>query len=137
MLTEILQYLRNWFVRSKYYGDFTIANGTMDLSEILVDGQYFRVVGSALNDGVWKYPATVMKDESFSGAIWSLGIPPAFLSLVAEIEEWQTKNAAVITGPYQSESFENYSYTRATDADGNAAGWQSAFASRLAQWRKL
>ena len=138
MLTEILQYLKNWFVKTKYIGAVTISGGTLDetSSADLVPGQYFRIIGSALNDGVWRYQAE-LKDESFSGAVWGLGIPQAVVMLSYEIDQWQQKNGETAASPFQSESFGGYSYSKATGADGNGVSWQSAFASRLSAWRKI
>lgn len=144
MLTEICQYLRNWFVREKWLGDFKISDGVLTYADgtalPLLDGQYFRVVGSVLNDGVHK-TGNAFADEEFNGAVWSMAIPPDFLSLVANIEEWSADNASVISSPYQSESFGNYSYSLrgGTNAEGAATGatWQSQFEARLAPWRKI
>ena len=75
MLTEICQYLKNWFDRdqAKYYGKFVISDGTIqsynDGDIGLIEGQYFRIIGSLLNDGVHQYPPTGLKNESFDGAI--------------------------------------------------------------------
>ena len=83
-------------------------------------------------DGTWP------TGETFTGEIWALAVPGAVIDLAVEIEAWETKNGAVSTGPYQSESFGGYSYTKATDAQtGGAVTWQSAFRSRLNQWRKI
>lgn len=139
MLFEVLQYLRNWFTAQKYFGEFSIVNGRLDLVASGIqatENQYVRIIGSALNDGVYLISAMALSDEIFDGAVWVLSIPRPLLELVSEIEAWQTKNAAAVTSPFQSESFENYSYTRATDANGNAVSWQTAFATRLAPWRK-
>lgn len=146
MITEILQYLRNWFVKTKYVGEFEIvdgqirpqySNGVAYSSLSLVNGQYIRVMGSALNDGVWKYPAADMNDESFSGAVWGLSIPPAVIALAEEITAWQEKNGASVTNPYQSESFGGYSYTKANGGSDGGTSWKTAFGSRLAPWRKI
>lgn len=143
MLTEILQYLRNWFEKAKYKGDFSVENGQLKTEysggEIsIVNGQCFRVLGSALNDGVYEWPATVLKDETFSGAVWGLAIPPAVLTLAEEIEEWQNKYAGSVASPYQSESYSRGSYSRTKASAGQSAvSWKTAFADRLAPWRKL
>lgn len=148
MLTEICQYLHNWFDVAKFYGKFIISDGHIesynDGDMGLIEGQYFRIVGSLLNDGVHQYPSEGLKDETFDGAIWSMAIPPAMLSLSEEIDAWQTKHGGVDStamSPYNSESFGGYSYSKSSggsaESGGGSGGWQSAFANRLNPWRKL
>lgn len=139
MLTEICGALRNWFTqdKDKHYGTFTVTDGTIAPLNFLQDGQYFRIVGSVFNDGVHQYPSSDLTDEDFTGSVWALAIPKDLLDLVAEIEEWQTKNGEKAAGPFQSESFGGYTYTLKSNADGFGASWQSAFASRLNIWRKI
>lgn len=136
MLYEIMRYIRNFFPAPNGYhdGTYEITGGTIDLP-FLSPGDYFLVEGSSRNDGVYQYPALDMRDETFTGTITELHPPLAFLDLVAEIKAYQLKSGA--QGPYQSESFGGYSYTRATDKNGNAASWKNAFGSRLATWRKI
>ena len=96
------------------------------------------MVGSVFGDGVYQYPASGLKDETFDGAIWSLSVPQAVVNLAEEIEAWQAKNGEAAAGPYQSESFGGYTYSKAVDAaTGGAVSWQAAFRSRLNDWRKL
>ena len=151
MLTEICAYLRNYFLRDYstpdryiHHGNFTIADGQIQVLPFLVPGQYFRVIGSVFNDGVWQYrpsgEAPSMTDEIFDGTIWAMFVPPAFLSLAKEIESWNAENGAALSGPYQSESFGGYSYTRrsGSGASGSDAfGWQDQFGARLAPYRRL
>ena len=145
MLEEILRYLHNWFIDPEdiITGDFEISSGCIDCA--LTEGQYFRIVGSVFNDGVYQYPCTELTDEEFYGAVWPLKIPAAFLTLVKEIEEWQDEygsNAAAL-GPFQSESFGGYSYTKASTSatsssdSSSSVTWIDAFSSRLAGWRKI
>ena len=134
MLESVLHYLHNWFLVAVYDGLYTIKDGSIELP-FLQSGQYFRIVGSVLNDGVYSYPAENLKDEEFTGSIWALAVPSAVLSLVEEITAWQAKNGA--SGPYTSESFGGYSYTKATNASGAAVGWQDVFKAQLSPWRKL
>jgi len=142
MITELLQYLRNWFIKSKYTGDFTISGGELQLdysggTMTILPGQYFRIIGSALNDGVWKYPA-FLSDERFSGAVWGLAVPPAVAALADEIDEWQNKFGASVATPWQSESYSRGSYSRSKGtASDAAASWKTAFADRLSAWRKI
>ena len=103
MLGTILQYLNNWFVRGIYAGDYEIKDGSIVLP-FLVDGQYFRILGSLFNDGLHKYPDDGLVSERFNGVIWALAVPPAVVSLAEEIAAWNEKNGAS-PGPYTSESF--------------------------------
>ena len=134
MLESVLHYLHNWFLVAVYDDLYTIKDGSIELP-FLQSGQYFRIVGSVLNDGVYNYPAENLKDEEFTGSIWALAVPPAVLSLVEEITAWQAKNGAY--GPYTSESFGGYSYTKATNSSGVAVGCQDLFKPQLSPWRKL
>ena len=137
MLETVLRSLRNWFLKEVYAGTYTVHYGSVELP-FLQQGQYFRIVGSVFNDGVYQYPATGLIDETFTGSIWALAIPKAFLDTVKEIEAWQEKNGAASVGPYQSESFGGYSYTKATDdKTGGAVTWETAFRGRLNAWRKI
>ena len=137
MLYEVMRYLRNFFVVPDgiQHSTFEISNGSMTISGATA-GQYILIDGSLFNDGVYQYPLSGLIDEEFEGTVALLAVPSAFLNKVAEIEEWKEKNAAVQT-PYQSESFGGYSYTRATNSEGNAVGWQDAFKSDLRIWKKL
>ena len=138
MLNEICAELRNWFVvpNGVHIQTYTISGGSIAPLDFLQDGQYFRIIGSVFNDGVYQYPATSLTDEVFEGAVWSMAVPPAVIDLAAEIEEYNKSDAGKVS-PFTSESFGGYAYTKATDASGAPIGWQKAFASRLSKWRKL
>lgn len=145
MLGKVLAYIHNWFdvddmgnSYEHWSGEFTVADGAIELP--LYDGQYFRIVGSHLNDGVYTYPVEELKDETFNGAVYELRIPKELLGIVKEIEEWQEKNGAIADSPFNSESFGGYSYNKgstASDELSGLSGWQKAFNSRLEPWRKL
>lgn len=136
MLEAVLQDLNNWFLVPDgiHTGEFTVQDGGITLP-FLQMGQYFRVVGSVLNDGLHKYPAKDMTGETFDGAVWALAVPKAVVALADEIAAWNEKNG--VPGPYASESFGGYSYSRATNASGGAVGWQDVFRSRLNAWRRI
>lgn len=136
MLDAILAYLRNYFVRSVTRGTFEVSGGSIDLSDILLDGQYFRIIGSVFNDGVYQYPCDGLTDESFTGEVWAMAIPPALIALADEIKAY-TESDAAKPSPYTSESFGGYAYTKAVGADGSAISWQKVFGSRLNRWRVL
>ena len=133
MLETVLMYLNNWFVVGRYDDTYTIEDGKLTLPFLAI-GQYFRVFGGLFNDGLHQYPAADLMDETFDGTIWALAVPKAVISLSEEISAWNEKNGAA--GPYSSESFGGYSYTRATKSNGQAVGWQDVFAARLSPWKK-
>lgn len=139
MLEQVLRNIRNWFTVDGgiHPGNFTIEDGGITLP-FLANGQYFRIIGSIFNDGVYQYPSANLVDEKFSGAIWALAIPPAVVDLADEIQKWQEKNADVLSSPYSSESFGGYSYSKATNsATGGVETWQSHFEQQLSAWRKI
>lgn len=149
MLTQLCQYLRNWFERDKFYGSFTIADGVLTYADgtalSLLTGQYYRIVGSVFSDGVhrWEDQEETLSEESFVGAVWSMGVPADVLTLAADIQTWAEKYAgadSAAMSPFTSESFGGYSYSKnAGGAAGTGGGtsWQSVFADRLAPWRKM
>ena len=138
MLTEICAELRNYFEvpNGRHFGKFEISGGSIAPLDFLQEGQYFRIVGSVFNDGVYQYPATSLTDEVFEGAVWAMALPPSLIALTAEIEEYNKSDAGKAS-PYISENFGGYGYTKATDANGAPIGWKKAFASRLNKYRKL
>ena len=143
MLETVLMYLNNWFLVNRHNGTYTVEGGRITLP-FLLNGQYFRIVGSVLNDGVYQYAGGTaldetgteifLSDETFTGSVWALAIPKSLISTVKEIAAWTEKNGE--GGPYTSESFGGYSYTRATNAQGAAVGWRDVFAARLLPWKK-
>ena len=140
MLEQILRAIKNYFIVKVYDGTFSIENGTI-IAEFLKEGQYFKIDGSILNDGVYQYPASELKDEEFTGEIWAMAVPNAVIALADEIEAWCEKNKDVLDSPYVSESFGGYSYSKGTGGGSSGISapitWKEAFASRLNQWRKV
>ena len=134
MLEQILNRIHNYFERYTVEDTFTISSGSIEL-DFLQEDQYFRIVGSVFNDGVYKYPADDLVDETFNGSIWALAIPPSLIKLSTEIEEWEEENSH---SPYVSESFGGYSYNKGTNSQtGNPISWEDVFRSRLNHWRKI
>lgn len=136
MLEQVLREVNNWFLvpGGIHAGKFTVQDGSITLP-FLQTGQYFRVVGSVFNDGLHQYPAEDMTDETFDGAVWALAVPKAVIDLADEIAAWEAKNGA--PGPYTSESFGGYSYSKAINSSGVAVGWQDVYKSRLNAWRRI
>ena len=153
-ITEICMVCRNFFAPANkketrsfiHVGEFTISNKTIAPLDFIQSGQYFRIVGSAMNDGVYcntQAGLNVLTDETFTGEIWEMSVPRAFLSLCAEIDAWRSKNESVDSAnmsPYTAESFAGYSYQKGggvSQGAGNAVTWQQQFSKRLAAWRRL
>lgn len=143
MIADVCKEVNNYFEKDAhgkkriFRGVFKISGGQLSPLNFIQNGQYFRITGSAFNDGVYKYPTTDLIDEVFDGAIWAMGIPPAFIALCSDIEKWEKKYSETVQNPYSSESFAGYSYSKATDSHtGGAVTWQSAFRSQLDKWRK-
>ena len=137
MLEQVLLSLRNWFVADKRTGRVRIEDGRLvpPAALGLKEGQYVRITGSTFNDGLHAWPYNGLTDEEFVGTVWALAIPQAVVELADEIAAWQTEHAKELDGPYASESFGGYSYSKGTGSD--SASWQGAFASRLNRWRKI
>lgn len=130
MLFEIMVHIKNFFpTELSEETEYKIEGGVISLP-FVSDGQYIRIEGSTLNDGVYQYPVADLTDEEFKGTITVLAPPKSFLELVKEIETFQKKYEAT---PFASESFGGYSYTKSD----NGSSWASVFKSRLNTWRKL
>lgn len=140
VLTELCQELKNWFCDESdvHLGTYTIQDGKLSLP-FLLDGQYFRIVGSVRNDGVYAYNSELsLKDETFTGAVWAMRIPPSVVSLAEEIDAWIEKNGEAVSSPYQSESWGGYSYSlKSGGAESGSLDWRTVFGGSLNRWRKL
>jgi len=149
MLNELCHEIKNWFEQSKIIGDIEVKDGAVLINgePITIQiGQYFRIVGSVFNDGIYKYteePITDLTDEVYHGGVWLLAIPKEIISLSDDIDAWKAKYMSadsVAMSPYNSESFGSYSYSKSTGGDsagGGGTSWQSTFASQLNKWRKI
>ena len=136
MLTEVCAEIRNYFVKDIHNGTFEIVGGKITPLDFIQENQYFRIVGSVFNDGVYQYPATSLTDEVFEGAVWSMAVPPSVVDLAAEIKKYNESDEAKPSA-YQSESFGGYSYSKATDENGAPMSWEKVFASRLNKYRRI
>ena len=102
--------------------NYTVTNHQIGPVPFLKNGQYYRIVGSALNDGVYKHGTDdlQLQDEEFYGAVWAMRVPKEFIALVDDIQAWETKYSAALASPYTSESFDIYSKSKAVASDGGA-----------------
>ena len=144
-LTEVCANIKNYFLRDIKSGTFTLSSGTVPLDSLLPN-QYFRIVGSVLNDGVFQNTAADLANlraETFTGEIWSMAVPRDFEQLCEDITAWRAKNEALDSAnmsPFSSESFGGYSYSKGStgNSDGtNGATWQNQFRQRLNTYRRI
>lgn len=154
-ITEICAYLHNYFppvkqkIRKSYIhgGIFVISGQSVTPLDFIKTNQYFRIYGSDFNDGIYcNNPKSLsqLKDEIFDGEIHSMAVPPAFLKLCEDIQEWRKENESADStnmSPFISESFGGYSYSKTAGKTGNDGGnmvsWQEQFEKRLDIWRKI
>lgn len=137
MLTEVCAEIRNYFVTEIHNGDFTISGGNITPLDFIQENQYFRIVGSVFNDGVYQNtPDLELTDEVFNGSVWAMAIPPNVIALAEEIKAYNESDEAKPTA-FTSESFGGYSYSKATDGNGVPISWKKVFASRLSVYRRI
>lgn len=140
VLSELCQELKNWFCGDDdiHADTYTITDGALSLP-FLIDGQYFRIVGSVLNDGVYMYDSALqLQDETFTGTVWAMRIPQSVVDLATEIDAWIQKNGEAVASPYQSESWGGYSYSlKSGGTESGSVSWKSVFGGSLNRWRKL
>ena len=64
MISEVCHEVKNWFCVDRIFGRFKIQGGVLRFLDYgssvpidlgLQDGQYYRIVNSLFNDGVWQY----------------------------------------------------------------------------------
>lgn len=148
MLTQICQYLRNWFDKKadgtsypKYIGDFIINEGEIGLD--LAVGTYIRIMGSLFNDGVHRYGNANLTDEEFNGEVWVMSIPKSVLDAAIWADKWLEVNGgadSAANSPFTSESFGGYSYSKAASISGSGGTSvfeQAYMINALAPWRKI
>ena len=149
ILEQVLYHIHNWFERDVLtVNDCQIEDGSLpaSITSEMLDGQWYRIEGSYMNEGLHQNPDNGLTDETFDGTISLLAIPKALLLVVEDICDWvdATNEASqkALRSPYQSESFGGYSYSLkgqsgSNSGSGGLVGWQAEFASRLNPWRKM
>ena len=150
MLQRVCESIHNYFIKASQRGSYEIADGVISLPFVL-EGQKILIRDSALNDGIYTYhengltndddtEAAGLQDESFTGMICALAVPPAVIALSEEISQWVEKYGEAVNSPYQSENVIGvYSYTKAGSGRNNGSAekpvtWETVFADRLNRW---
>ena len=166
MLQQVMDYLHNYFVPiSAELKTYTISGGVISpLPDDIADGDRFLICGSRRNDGIYTWHADVigndddervppeteggeetikaagLRDETFAGTIRVCSVPPALLTLSGEISSWVAANSAKLAGPFESESFNGYSYKLKSGGGNGGNGsftWMDQFKTRLDPYRRL
>ena len=149
MLQQLMEHIHNYFIKDSFEGEFVIADGMISLS--ILDGQRFLIQGSTLNDGVYTYHETGicndddteevgLHDETWTGTICALAVPPAVIALSGEVNEWVAKFGESVNSPYSSENVLGvYGYSKAVGGTGagGSVSWQDVYAPQLNRWRKV
>lgn len=143
MLTEICAYLKNYFDYERCIGTIKIAGGAITCDEepvAIENGQHFALFRDRYCLGVYKAGEEI-PDKTFTGAVWLMDVPDAIKKADDWAEEWNQKNgSAAANGPFQSESFGGYSYTKGNSATGGIGSGvfdQAAFKAMLAPYKKI
>lgn len=153
MLQQVCESIRNMFITAPNPGTYTISGGAITPDVGLLEGQRMWIVGSVLNDGMYTFHSSGLKDdddskavtladETFSGSVCALSVPKEVIRIAGEAAEWMAQYGDAVSSPYQSESVIGvYSYTKATGGgsgkDTSVKSWQDVFGKRLDRWRKV
>ena len=131
MLEELMRECRNWSCCAEWRSPwhiYTIKDGSVSLP-FLVLGQYFRIVGSVFNDGVYQYGAGWLDRMKRLTVLCGRCLCSAclYFSGSEDVEAWRNKYESTANSPFQSESFAGYSYTKSSasgNSGGSVTGWQ-------------
>lgn len=148
---ELCAYTHNFFDRydEPFAGGFIIGTdyiwNTFNFEEDMIvnptnilDGlaphQYYKIEGSIFNDGVHEAGEALIP-EKFHGTVQPMRVPSAFAALAKKIDDYD--NALPSGGVYVSQSFNGWSGTMATGADGLPADGKTRYRKEINQWRKI
>lgn len=111
-LYELLVYLRNFFPGLHWQFTGEEITGNRIVIPGLETGDYYLIEGSRRNNGIHVYGDADLRNETYTGIVTEICVPPEVLTILEEINTWQEKNAEAVQSPYQSESFGGYSSQR-------------------------
>lgn len=132
---ELCEFTHNYFDREDEPISGTFAFEPDTVPDGVVNGQYFRVIGSIFNDGVHKAGDADLTAETFTGRVQPMRVPPAFVALALTITEYD--KAIPAGGKYTSQSFNGWSGTLASGSDGLPATGIDRYRTEINRWRKL
>lgn len=149
-ITEICMDLHNFFPPANKRADnsyirrghFIISGSYIAPLEFIKPNQYFRIVNSDMNDGVWQNNPESLKDlidEEFDGEIWAMAVPRHFIALCEDIKKFNAKvdEMALIEKGYASESWGGYSYSLSSSAPAAMVEWEKRISKNLNAYRKI
>jgi hypothetical protein len=138
-LYDIMLEVNNFFVKEYecVESELTVTKVLADFSNTYIVGQYIRIKGSTMNDGVYKVTsvangelmlqATLQPEPSSNITIYSLAVPASFISLANEI---------IAKG--RDESIASESVSRYSVSYGNqGSNWTQVYKKSLDKWRKM
>lgn len=138
----VMRGVNRYFAAGYRATEWRFADGSLEPAELFAPGMWVAVSGSIFHDGVWQLddwlglkdmkPGT--PDETFFGRIYFLKPPQDFLELCERIADFEKETPA---GGLQSESFGEYSMSRASGKNGGVLTWQEAFADELRPYRQM
>lgn len=139
---QVMRSINNYFESGYRATTYSITGGSISPDDLLAPGMWIAITGSVFHDGVWQLDEWLglkdlpnsTPDETFYGRVWFLHPPVDFLSTCEQIAEFAQKTP--VSG-LQSESFGEYSMTRANGKNGGVLTWQEAFADALTPYRRM
>lgn len=139
---QVMRHLNNFFETGYRATSYTITNGQLTPNDLVRPGMYIAITGSVFYDGVWQLGegctlgerAAGLPNETFFGRVWFLFPPREFLELCKNIEQFDQHMPA---DGLQSESFGEYSMTRASGKNGGLLTWDEQFKDALTPYRRM
>lgn len=140
-MTELMRAVRNCFVTGAADGQWRVEGGVLTgdtplpyISYVAIEG---RGVYALSPDGT----VEGLPDGEWEGRIWLLEPPEDFLRLLEDINAYlaKTGDESITSGTItrRRESFGVYATETEYGASGTSGGWQSAFADRMAPYRRM
>ena len=136
---DVMREVRNCFPFAARSGAWEIYGGVLSPDDLLLlEGEWVLIRGSRHSDGIRRVGEhgviEGVRDERFEGEVTLLRPPDAFLSLCAEIADWDARNGR---DPVTAERFGSYSRRRAVTRGGLPCDWTDVFRARLIPYRKM
>ena len=136
-MTDVMRAVRNYFVTGYADGAWQVSGGMLSGPETIPAHQWIAIADSHCCDGVYQLDEQGLlpgaAEGSWTGRVRFLSPPGDFLRLVKDINAWIAGREAA--SPLKQERFGAYSRTWQDEA--SALDWETAFAARLAPWRRM